>query len=331
MFNGCTNFNQPLNDWDVGKVTNMQFMFNGCTNFNQNISNLDVGKVTDMNNMFDGCIIFNNGEAPGLHNNPLNWFNVRNITNLSCMFRNCSSFNQNVSNWMVMDVTNMSEIFSGCVLFNNGDSQFQNTRPLNWIIPTTANTLNMFFNCTSYIQGIENYEFETININLFPSRCFDIVMFDDTNLNEFLNEEEENNFVFVSGVQGNLNALCLPLQYIEGLLREPNSNVFYKCDSTSQSPETIGKEPYVKILISGGSNVLVKLIQIQKLIDSVRNGTNKRYYIEQSLLNGVPETWTYSIGLGNAYYFEPDERNNASAYHCQTGSFFSIYDIKRCV
>jgi surface protein len=53
MFAGCKNFNRELNYWDVSEVTNMSYMFAGCKKFNQ----------------------------------PLNW-NVRNETNISCMFAN---------------------------------------------------------------------------------------------------------------------------------------------------------------------------------------------------------------------------------------------------
>jgi len=38
MFRGSTNFNQPLNDWDVSKVKNMAGMFKGATKFNANFA-----------------------------------------------------------------------------------------------------------------------------------------------------------------------------------------------------------------------------------------------------------------------------------------------------
>ena len=59
MFYGCTTFNQPLNSWDVSKVTRMSSMFNGCTSFNQPLNSWDVSKVTDMSWMFYGCTTFN--------------------------------------------------------------------------------------------------------------------------------------------------------------------------------------------------------------------------------------------------------------------------------
>ena len=40
-------FNQPIGNWDVSSVTNMNFMFGGATAFNQDISYWDVSNVTD--------------------------------------------------------------------------------------------------------------------------------------------------------------------------------------------------------------------------------------------------------------------------------------------
>jgi surface protein len=55
VFQNATNFNQPLSNWNVSKVTNMSKMFNGASNFNKDISIWKVGKVTDMSYMFNGA------------------------------------------------------------------------------------------------------------------------------------------------------------------------------------------------------------------------------------------------------------------------------------
>ena len=38
MFIGAYNFNQPLDSWNVGRVTNMTTMFRFAGDFNQNIN-----------------------------------------------------------------------------------------------------------------------------------------------------------------------------------------------------------------------------------------------------------------------------------------------------
>ena len=45
MFYGATSFNQPLNDWDVSKVTTMQGMFRSTSSFNQPLDQWDVSKL----------------------------------------------------------------------------------------------------------------------------------------------------------------------------------------------------------------------------------------------------------------------------------------------
>jgi len=78
MFFGCTNFNQPLNTWNVSNVTNMIGMFWGCTNFNQPLNNWDVSNVADM----------------------------------SDIFFNCANFNQDLSSWCVTNITSEPSGFS---------------------------------------------------------------------------------------------------------------------------------------------------------------------------------------------------------------------------
>ena len=51
------NFDQPLNNWDVSKVTDMRRMFRGASSFDQDISMWDVSKVKDYEGIFDDCPI----------------------------------------------------------------------------------------------------------------------------------------------------------------------------------------------------------------------------------------------------------------------------------
>ena len=48
MFDYATAFNQPLNNWDTSKVTNMRGMFYSARAFNQPLNNWDTSKVTNM-------------------------------------------------------------------------------------------------------------------------------------------------------------------------------------------------------------------------------------------------------------------------------------------
>jgi len=59
MFANSKTFNQPIKDWDVRKVTNMNEMFYCATDFNQNLLSWDVSNVTNIWDMFSGAISMN--------------------------------------------------------------------------------------------------------------------------------------------------------------------------------------------------------------------------------------------------------------------------------
>jgi surface protein len=64
MFCEAKSFNQPLNDWDVSQVTNMQAMFQLAKAFNQPLDQWDIGKVVDKRNMFCFATAFNQTLPP---------------------------------------------------------------------------------------------------------------------------------------------------------------------------------------------------------------------------------------------------------------------------
>ena len=47
MFNGLESFNQDLSSWDVGNVTDMQYMFYNAYEFNSDLSSWNVDNVTE--------------------------------------------------------------------------------------------------------------------------------------------------------------------------------------------------------------------------------------------------------------------------------------------
>ena len=53
MFQNCEDFNQPLNNWNVSNVEDMEYMFQNARSFNQPLNNWNVSKVETMFAMFD--------------------------------------------------------------------------------------------------------------------------------------------------------------------------------------------------------------------------------------------------------------------------------------
>ena len=93
-----------ISEWDVSKVKSARGMFYLCEELKSvgDISKWDVSKVTNMSFMFCDCYSFNQ--------NISDW-DVSNVTNMSSMFYRCEKFNQDLSKWDVSNVTNKLGIF----------------------------------------------------------------------------------------------------------------------------------------------------------------------------------------------------------------------------
>tara|TARA_B100001996_G_scaffold76211_1_gene56297 strand:- start:24830 stop:29548 length:4719 start_codon:yes stop_codon:yes gene_type:complete len=93
MFYGNSVFNQPLNNLDVSKVTNMDGVFVGAFAFNQDIGSWDVSSVTSMDSMFENATSFNNGPVISLSGSEIEYVspNYYSSSNLGKIVRNSTS------------------------------------------------------------------------------------------------------------------------------------------------------------------------------------------------------------------------------------------------
>ena len=66
-------------------------------------------KVTDLSNIFLDKSTFNQN---------IGSWDTSNVTDMSKMFKSASDFNQNIGNWDTSSVSNMSEMFNGAMAFN---------------------------------------------------------------------------------------------------------------------------------------------------------------------------------------------------------------------
>jgi surface protein len=157
-------FNQPIGNWDVSRVTNMSGMF-FLSYFNQSIENWDVSNVTNMRAMFSSAA---GNKTP--FNQPLSKWNVGKVIDMAQMFDN-SSFNQPIGNWNVGKVNFMTGMFGGSP-FNQpiGDwdvssvtdmgGMFTNSsfnQPIgNWNV-SKVKSMRVMFTRTPFNQSIENW------------------------------------------------------------------------------------------------------------------------------------------------------------------------------
>ncbi len=109
MFYNAKNFNHPLNKWDMSNVSSMKGMFYEAQSFNQPLDKWDTSNVTNMSEMFYKAKKFNQ---------PLENWNVSNVRNMYGMFYETLSFNQPLAKWDIKSVENMKFMFSYAKSFN---------------------------------------------------------------------------------------------------------------------------------------------------------------------------------------------------------------------
>ena len=107
MIQGCTNFNQQIDHWDISGTRIMNNVFANATSFNQPINSWDTSLVYTCSLAFANTLAFNQ---------PLDAWDVSNITTMTNMFSG-SAFNQPINNWNTSKVTNTSYMFNN-TLFN---------------------------------------------------------------------------------------------------------------------------------------------------------------------------------------------------------------------
>lgn len=101
-----------IEQWGTTAWTSMQNAFRGCTNLQVTASDVpDLSGVTDMSSMFESC---NNLNSPS----NIGTWNTATVTNMTFMFYDATSFNQDIGAWNTSAVTNMSTMFSEALAFN---------------------------------------------------------------------------------------------------------------------------------------------------------------------------------------------------------------------
>jgi len=146
------NFNEDISAWDVSRVIDMRWMFSESS-FNQEIAAWDVSSVTDMSWMF----------SYSSFDQALAAWDVSSVTDMSLMF-SYSSFNQDLAAWDVSSVTDMS--------FMLAYSSF-NQALAAWDVSSVTDMSGMFFN-SSFNQDLAAWDVSSVNymVGMFVSSSF---------------------------------------------------------------------------------------------------------------------------------------------------------------
>ena len=109
MFEGATNFNKYIGNWNVSSGTYFYEMFKDATNFNVDISGWDVSNGESFDYMFRDATFFDQD---------IGGWDVSSGMSFSYMFRGASWFNQDISGWDVSSANDFSFMFWGAEKFN---------------------------------------------------------------------------------------------------------------------------------------------------------------------------------------------------------------------
>jgi len=125
-----------------GTFPRIYFAYNGDRNKILSVEQWGDNVWSSMSSAFAGCLnlVINATDIP----------NLSSVANMSYMFQNASSLNQDISSWDVSSVTSMSGMFTGTSSFN---------QPLdNWNVSNVTDMGGMFSNATSFNQSLNSWD-----------------------------------------------------------------------------------------------------------------------------------------------------------------------------
>ena len=128
--------------------------------FNENVSSWDVANVSNMSSMFY--------EASSFNGNLSSW-NVSAAVDMSSMFKSASFFMGNVSSWDVANVTNMSSMFYEASIFNEDLSS--------WNVSAVVNMSNMFKSASIFNGDLSSWDVS--NVTNMSSMFYEASIFNE--------------------------------------------------------------------------------------------------------------------------------------------------------
>ena len=137
---------QPQDKDELQNAVNLWISDNATalTNYG-NISTWDTSQITDMSNLFKNKDTFNDD---------ISSWDVSSVTNTMGMFWNASSFNGNISSWDVSNVTNTRSMFSGASSFNGNISS--------WDTSQITDMFAMFYLAASFNGNISSWDVSSV-------------------------------------------------------------------------------------------------------------------------------------------------------------------------
>ena len=198
MFERARQFDKDISSWDISSVTDMTSMFsradalsdlNKCAIHNAYKSNSnwpydwssgcwEPQTKAELQTAVDLWVSDNSSARSNY--GEINTWDVSLITDMSELFKDKSTFNDNISNWDVDNVTNMGSLFSGTTKFNGDLSEwdvsnvtsfdsmfssaksFNNNSLANWDVSSVTNMRQMFYGASAFNGDISGWDVSSV-------------------------------------------------------------------------------------------------------------------------------------------------------------------------
>ena len=184
---------------------------------------------------------YSNRERAILEYGEINNWDVSNITDMSSLFKNKETFNENINNWDVSHVTNMSLMFFKAKSFN---------QPLdNWNVSNVKDMMGMFREAEQFNQSLDNWNVS--NVKYMP-----LMFMSAQTFNQPLNSWDVSNVEDMMGMFKSAKKFNQPLdnwnvsnvrimeymfQNAEMFNQHLNWNVSDQCDTSNMFPNSQGR------------------------------------------------------------------------------------------
>jgi len=153
-YNNADKLIKVISFGDVG-LTNLSGAFRDAVNLIELPIQIP-STITNMSFMFYNASSFNQD---------LPW-DVSNVTSMNAMFREATSFNGDINDWNVESVTTMSAMFAYAENFNQDIS--------NWNVSNVTDMYSIFYNATSFNGDISSWDVSNVqNMSFMFYRCAD--------------------------------------------------------------------------------------------------------------------------------------------------------------
>ena len=170
MFRNAQSFDQDISGWNIIIVNNIKEMFKNADTFNQDIGGWDISNVNSLLSVFNGADNFNQD---------LSSWNTSGVTDMNSTFK-FSGFNHDISNWNTSSVTTFRRMFEGASTFNqnlntwntgsaiNMEGMFYRASDFNgdisdWNVSQVTNMKYLFLQAISFNQDIGGWDISSVD------------------------------------------------------------------------------------------------------------------------------------------------------------------------